>query len=140
LSLPPESRSQIIRIIVAVLIVFVVTYGSVRAYKNQKAYIDEIIKTHETQTQIYRERILSLEFENSELSNYLTDEQKRNVELEVEREHNERKIDTLEKLTTLDPELLKKYSKVYFLSENYNPPQLADIRTEYKITPDKDLK
>lgn len=36
-------------------------------------------------------------------------------------------VDTLEKLTQTDPELLKKYSKVYFLSENYIPRELATI-------------
>jgi len=40
-------------------------------------------------------------------------------------------VDTLEKLTQIDPELLKKYSKVYFLSENYVPAELAPIESLY---------
>ncbi|MEK7613823.1 MAG: M15 family metallopeptidase [Patescibacteria group bacterium] len=36
-------------------------------------------------------------------------------------------VTTLEKLSETDPELLKKYSKVYFLSEHYAPPKLAAI-------------
>lgn len=36
-------------------------------------------------------------------------------------------VSTLEKLTQTDPELLKKYSKVYFLSENYVPTELTPI-------------
>lgn len=47
------------------------------------------------------------------------------------------KIDTLEKLTTLDPELIKKYSKVFFLNEHYSPPELAKIDEEYISNPDK---
>ncbi len=41
-------------------------------------------------------------------------------------------VGTLDKLAHTDEELLKKYSKVYFLNENYNPSQLADIETEYR--------
>lgn len=36
-------------------------------------------------------------------------------------------VDTLTKLTTIDPQLLAKYSKVYFLNENYVPAKLATI-------------
>jgi LAS superfamily LD-carboxypeptidase LdcB len=41
-------------------------------------------------------------------------------------------VDTLQKLSKLDPQLLEKYSKVYFLSENYVPVSLADIPSEYR--------
>ncbi|MBN2198132.1 M15 family metallopeptidase [Candidatus Wolfebacteria bacterium] len=40
-------------------------------------------------------------------------------------------VGTLEKLAKIDPELLKKYSKVYFLNENYTPTHLIDIPEYY---------
>lgn len=40
-------------------------------------------------------------------------------------------VGTLEKLSETDPELLKKYSKVYFLSEHYAPERLAAIDPLY---------
>ncbi|MFA6519617.1 MAG: D-alanyl-D-alanine carboxypeptidase family protein [Candidatus Paceibacterota bacterium] len=40
-------------------------------------------------------------------------------------------VGTLEKLSQIDPELLKKYSKVYFMNENYVPAHLTDIPSEY---------
>jgi LAS superfamily LD-carboxypeptidase LdcB len=40
-------------------------------------------------------------------------------------------VGTLEKLAQTDKELLKKYSKVFFLSENYVPAKLTDIGGEY---------
>ncbi len=40
-------------------------------------------------------------------------------------------VGTLEKLSKTDEELLKKYSKVYFLSENYRPAQLFAIDKKY---------
>lgn len=40
-------------------------------------------------------------------------------------------VGTLTKLSQTDPELLKKYSKVYFLNENYRPAQLTSISQKY---------
>ena len=46
--------------------------------------------------------------------------------------------DDLEKLSKIDPELLQKYSKVFFLNEHYVPPRLRNITTSdlyYEATP-----
>lgn len=40
-------------------------------------------------------------------------------------------INYLQKLVSTDPELLRKYSKVYFLSENYSPAQLSSVDPLY---------
>ena len=40
-------------------------------------------------------------------------------------------VGTLKKLSKTDKELLQKYSKVYFLNENYIPSKLVQINTEY---------
>lgn len=40
-------------------------------------------------------------------------------------------VKTLEKLQKTDPELLQKYSKVYFLNENFKPADLVVIDEEY---------
>ena len=40
-------------------------------------------------------------------------------------------VGDLEKLAKIDEELLRKYSKVYFLSENYRPAQLTAINQKY---------
>jgi LAS superfamily LD-carboxypeptidase LdcB len=40
-------------------------------------------------------------------------------------------VNSLDKLSKLDPQLLRKYSKVYFLNENYTPAHLNAISTEY---------
>ncbi len=41
-------------------------------------------------------------------------------------------VGTLDKLAHTDEELLKKYSKIYFLNENYIPAELSDIAVEYR--------
>lgn len=42
-------------------------------------------------------------------------------------------VGTLDKLSKTDRELLKKYSKIYFLNENYIPSNLATITPEYLL-------
>jgi len=41
-------------------------------------------------------------------------------------------LNTLEKLSKTDPELLQKYSKVFFLNEHYTPPRVEDVPDQYK--------
>lgn len=47
-------------------------------------------------------------------------------------------VENLEKITTTDPELLQKYSKIYFLNEHYVPADLQTIPSKY--TYDKNRK
>lgn len=48
-------------------------------------------------------------------------------------------VGVLEKLRATDSELLKKYSKVYFLNENYSPKKLSEIDSQYFYNPQKSL-
>lgn len=78
--------------------------------------------------------------ENAEMNALLSEEQRKNLELEREQEEKEEEIEELTRLATLDPELLNKYSKVYFLSENYVPEKLVDIDEEYLSDPTKTIQ
>lgn len=49
-------------------------------------------------------------------------------------------VETLEKLSKTDPELLQKYSKVFFLNEHYSPPRLEVIPAEYGYSDLKQYK
>jgi LAS superfamily LD-carboxypeptidase LdcB len=46
-------------------------------------------------------------------------------------------VGTLEKLSKTDPELLQKYSKVFFLNEHYTPPRVVEIPDVYEYSEDK---
>lgn len=48
-------------------------------------------------------------------------------------------VDTLEKLTTTDPELLQKYSRIYFLNEHYKPGDLSLIDDKYDYVNGKEV-
>lgn len=45
-------------------------------------------------------------------------------------------IGSLDKLSKTDPELLQKYSKVFFLNEHYTPPNLATVAPEFSFNPE----
>ncbi|MEK7140083.1 MAG: M15 family metallopeptidase [Patescibacteria group bacterium] len=47
-------------------------------------------------------------------------------------------VGTLKKLSETDKELLKKYSRVYFLNENYIPKYLFPILSQYVYEPEKE--
>ncbi len=49
-------------------------------------------------------------------------------------------VETLQRLTKTDPELLQKYSKVYFLNENYTPSALTEIDSKYLYDKNKHLQ
>ncbi|MDB5239365.1 MAG: hypothetical protein JWO00_700 [Candidatus Parcubacteria bacterium] len=43
-------------------------------------------------------------------------------------------VTTLQKLSKTDPELLQKYSKVFFLNENYAPAELTEVPSTYRYS------
>jgi D-alanyl-D-alanine carboxypeptidase len=75
---------------------------------------------------------------NAELSQALAEEKDRVNNIQEQVAEITGTVGQLEKLRSLDPELLKKYSKVYFLNENYQPPKLAEIEEQYTFPDEKE--
>jgi LAS superfamily LD-carboxypeptidase LdcB len=69
--------------------------------------------------------------EQEKLRGVLASEQARAKEQQKQLETISGTVGTLEKLTYTDEELLKKYSKIYFLNENYIPANLNRIPSQY---------
>lgn len=69
--------------------------------------------------------------ERDTLSQNLDEEKDRNDAFENQIKKIGSTVGTLDKLAKTDPELLKKYSKVYFLNENYTPAKLTEISKDY---------
>ncbi len=78
--------------------------------------------------------------ETAQLAEQLAAEKEKSDDLAQDARKAERKADELEDLAKLDPELLAKYSKVFFLNENYTPPKVLDIPAEYRSPEDKQLQ
>lgn len=83
-------------------------------------------------------RINDLEHENGELSDALTNAQAAIANFETQIRELSTTVGTLTKLRDTDPELLQKYSKVYFLSDTYVPRGLVGIDNKYVLDDDRD--
>jgi len=90
--------------------------------------------------------IVDLTAKHTALSDLLYGEQKRIDELTGEVQGFDRtvgrlsgSVKTLEKLTTTDPELLQKYSKIYFLNEHYKPADLTVIEETFDLVNGKEV-
>ncbi len=68
----------------------------------------------------------------------LDEEKDRNKDFEDQIEKIGSAVGTLDKLAKTDPELLQKYSKVFFLNEHYMPPKLVEIDTNFLYHEDGD--
>ena len=78
--------------------------------------------------------------ENASLTDALQTEQGKNTAFADQISNIASTVGTLKKLSQTDPELLKKYSKVYFLNENYIPSSLSDISQEFISDKNRTLK
>jgi len=75
------------------------------------------------------------EADKQALADALTAEQAKNGDYQNQISTIATTVGTLTKLSQTDKELLEKYSKVYFLNENYIPSSLSDIDEQYALDP-----
>ncbi|MEK7390667.1 MAG: M15 family metallopeptidase [Patescibacteria group bacterium] len=131
----PFSIKQVplpILIFLGVLLVFL-AYGGYRYYTLNKEYKSAKAELGNKISDIERieKKISDIELEKTSLSDALYAEQSKNAIFKDQIDEITGTIGTLEKLSQTDPELLKKYSKVYFLNEHYEPSKLANIDSKY---------
>lgn len=75
--------------------------------------------------------IVAMQTESSVLNEALKNAVSESATLEEAFARVTSNVETLEKLTTTDEELLQKYSKIFFLNEHYVPEDLRTIPSEY---------
>ncbi len=97
------------------------------------------IQNIEKQLAIANEEISRTKDENYNLANTLYAEQQKNSEFENQINEIAGTVGILEKLSKTDPELLQKYSKVFFLNEHYQPANLTKIAEEFLKNPEKEV-
>jgi D-alanyl-D-alanine carboxypeptidase len=81
-----------------------------------------------------------LQAQNKYLADTLLTEQQKNGSVAQQIGNITSSVSVLTRLAQTDPELLKKYSKVYFLNEHYVPLSLSTIDPSYIIQPGKILQ
>ena len=82
-------------------------------------------------TSSLREKFLVASQRNDMLSATLSQEQLKTVDFQAQLNGIKGSVDYLQKLSETDKELLQKYSKVYFLNENYVPSALSFVDQSY---------
>lgn len=107
------------------------TYSlSVALTREEAQYAEERSALEESVVSL--EKVLAETMESRDaLSRDLQVERARTTEFARTLDGLKNSVSTLEKLQYTDPELLAKYSKVYFLSEHYVPAELAQIPSTY---------
>ncbi len=126
-------RARWILLSSALLVVALFAYGSYQYMELRRENRELAITVNSLRESIKSlEGNLSLtEYERDMLSTVLVQTEEKAGLLEEETAELNDKVSLFEKLTTLDPELLKKYSKVYFLNEHYTPSGLSAIDEIY---------
>ncbi|MEI8130083.1 MAG: M15 family metallopeptidase [bacterium] len=148
-----QSISLRIRIIyggIALATLALIVYGissyhrTVRALQASitKANADLIENKTATETKIksLSDSLAALETTNSFLTDALLSEQQKNALVTEQIGAVTSTVGNLEKLSKTDPELLKQYSKVYFLNEHYVPVSLSYIDPRFAVTQAKNLQ
>jgi len=86
-----------------------------------------------------KELFLRVQKENTELTHLLEAEKEKISAAQSQIQNMSEVVGTLQKLSQTDKELLKKYSKVYFLNENYIPSRLSRVDPQYTLLPEKEF-
>ncbi|MGM0482799.1 MAG: D-alanyl-D-alanine carboxypeptidase family protein [Patescibacteria group bacterium] len=126
--------------LVTVLVVVVVAgaaMGAIEIY-SLKIEMERLRTSYGSRVMDLGSEIFSLNREREELMDVNKDlrrdlkEEQRTVGSLLDRlEEMTGEVEEIRKLQEIDPELLKKYSKVYFLNENYEPSGLEEIPDKY---------
>lgn len=140
-------------LIVAMVVAFVgatgyLGYQDFKLTKEKVALEEELTKIKQefaTQSQILLENIDSVkqilaatQSDRNNLEQDLRQERELVDGMEAQVQFMASTVGTLKKLTDTDKELLKKYSRVYFLNENYAPKNLLPIAPQYMYEMEKE--
>ncbi len=133
-------------ILAAIMVIGAFSYLAYRYYYLQRDFI-HAKEQFQTTSQNLQNSITDLERhlasttdENIYLNDFLTVLKARNADFQNEVSDISQKISSLEKLKNTDPQLLQKYSKVYFLNENYIPSDLALLEQDFVFSKTKPIQ
>lgn len=85
----------------------------------------------------FEDQLAAANQNNSNLQQNLQEQTSRTNAIESQVTQISGAVGTLQKLSATDPQLLQKYSRVYFLNENYVPASLTPIDPAYVFSPNK---
>ena len=102
-----------------------------------KAFLAERESASSTITEL-SERLSLTSEELTDIESDLNREKNKNDDFEDQIKKISGTVGVLDKLSKTDKELLQKYSRTYFLNENFVPMKLEQVKTKYILTGKKD--
>ena len=112
--------------LVMFIILAAIGFGGYKFYLLSYDYRKIIIETEQLKT-----NISNMEAQNVTLKAQLGAEKEVNSSFQNQISSISGTVSTLDKLSKTDTQLLQKYSKVFFLNENYTPANLSDINVQF---------
>jgi len=137
--------SRLITLLVIAVTIFLIGALSFGVYLYSRLYEDSIglnkqipelqksIAILSTELINTKDELATVRNANNGLAEALLKEQAKNGSFETQIKDISGTVSVLKKLSATDQELLKKYSKVYFLNENYVPSELSIVAPQYLL-------
>jgi LAS superfamily LD-carboxypeptidase LdcB len=117
-----KKNQQVIFIVAIIILGGALAYG----YKEYDQVSKNLLATTDLKNTAEK-NLAAMKDENAYLMQKLSAEESRNNSFQEQITGLTSTIGTLDKLSKTDKELLQKYSKIYFLNENYVPESLSEI-------------
>lgn len=133
-----SKKNPVLTIIFLILLIIVV-YGFVRLYIENTKLIEKNKQLDEAVKNL-NDNIAQAQKEKSDLMTALQNAADKNQLFAYQLDRVTKKYNDLEWLNSVDPQLLQKYSKVYFLNENYTPKVLSPVDSKYLYDKGRSLK
>jgi D-alanyl-D-alanine carboxypeptidase len=124
------------KIILTLSIIFIFTSISFDGYifwkiRNENLFLKEQVAVYDEALKISQKNYQKTVGEKDAVTTLLTVERQNSTIIQSQIQDITSTVGQLKKLSETDVELLKKYSKIYFLNENYIPLKLSDIDPKY---------
>lgn len=113
--------------------------GLIYGYYRYTALTKAFAQANQTIREL-EDSLTNTEQQRDTISNQLLAEKSTNESFQGQIASISSTVGTLQKLKETDPQLLQKYSKVYFLNENYLPSKLVAIDKEFVFNKEKTLQ
>ena len=147
---PISLRLRILFACIALATLALVAYGIYSYHRTVRSLQSSLAKTNadlianktatDEKVKGLSDSLTSLQTTNSFLTDALLSEQQKNALVTEQIGAVTSTVGNLEKLSKTDPELLKQYSKVYFLNEHYVPVSLSFIDSHFASLQAKNLQ
>ncbi len=124
---------------ISIVVIAVSGFTFINLHQNNKQNLAKIEEL-ELNLKLSSESIYNLQTENASLTEKVKIAEENIVSLENKNKKLDDKNDELKKIVSTDPELLKKYSKVYFLNENYEPEDLSTLDSDFVYPSTKEIE